>query len=231
MLGVLVNTAAVIAGGLIGLVFKKGLGEKLTSAVMTILGLFTLYVGIDGALEGQDMIVVLISAVLGTIIGTLLDLDGLILKAGEKLGGKSSGSGFAQGFMSGTLLFCIGAMAVVGSLRSGLTGDHSITYTKSAMDFISAMMLTASLGVGVLFSSISVFAVQGSIVLLAGVLAPVLSETAIADLSCTGSLFIIALGLNLMGVTKIKVANGLPAIVITPVILWLWNTVSGLLVK
>lgn len=228
MIGVIVNTATVICGGLIGLLFKKGLGEKLSSAVMSVLGLFTLYIGIDGVLGGQDPLVVLISAVVGVIIGTALDLDGLIAKAGDRLGGSKSGS-FSQGFMTGSLLFCVGAMTVVGSLQSGLNGDHSIIFTKSAMDFISSMMLAASLGIGVLFSAGFVLVFQGALVLLSGALAPVLTEAAIADLGCVGSLFIIALGLNLLGVTKIKVANGLPAVFITPVVLWLWQAAAALL--
>ncbi len=229
MIGVLVNTATVICGSLIGLVFKKGLGEKFSAAVMTALGLFTIYIGVDGALAGQDPLVVLISAVLGVAIGTAVDIDCLIFRAGEKLAGKDGGSGFAQGFMTGSLLFCVGAMTVVGSLQSGLSGDNSLIFTKSAMDFISSMMLAASLGVGVLFAAGFVLVFQGGLVLLAGALAPVLTEAAIADLSCVGSLFIIALGLNLIGVTKIKVANGLPAVLITPVVLWIWQSIAAML--
>ena len=227
MLGVIVNTAAVVFGSLIGLLFKKGLGEKLSQAVMTVLGLFTLYVGIDGVLGGQDPLVVLISAVVGVIIGTALDLDGLIARAGDRLG--SGKEGFSQGFMTGSLLFCVGAMTVVGSLQSGLKGDHSLIFTKSAMDLISSMMLASSLGIGVLFAAGFVFVFQGGLVLLSGALAPVLTDAAIADLGCVGSLFIIALGLNLIGVTKIKVANGLPAVLITPAVLWLWQTIAALL--
>ena len=234
MLGTVVNAAAVIIGSLIGLLVKKGIPEKVRSAVMVGVGLCTLYIGVSGMLSGENVIVAVLSILVGVIIGTLLDIDGGLERLGgaiEKKFGKKSDSSVARGFVSGSLLFCVGAMAVTGSLASGLTGDHSIIYTKSVLDFISALMLTASLGIGVGLSAVSVFVFQGAIVLLARVLAPVLNASAINEMTCVGSLMIIALGFNLIGIAKIKIANFLPAIALAPVFSWLAGLLTGFIAK
>ena len=234
MLGTVVNAAAVIIGSLIGMVVKKGIPEKVRSAVMVGVGLCTIYIGVSGMLSGENVIVAVLSILVGVIIGTLLDIDGGLARLGgaiEKKFGKKSDSSVARGFVSGSLLFCVGAMAVTGSLASGLTGDHSIIYTKSVLDFISALMLTASLGIGVGLSAVSVFVFQGAIVLLAQVLAPVLNASAINEMTCVGSLMIIALGFNLIGIAKIKIANFLPAIALAPVFSWLAALLTGFAAK
>ena len=235
MLGTIVNAAAVVMGSLIGLLVKKGIPEKIRSAVMIGIGLCTLYIGVSGMLSGENIIVAVLSILIGTIIGTLLDIDrGINLHGNaveEKFNKKGSCASLAQGFVTGSLLFCIGAMSVTGSLNSGLTGDHSIIYTKSVLDFMSSLMLTTSLGIGVAFSAIFILVFQGGIVLLAGVLAPVLSTSAINEMTCAGSLIIVALGLNLIGITKIKIANFLPAIVLAPFFSWLAAVLTGFLEK
>ena len=233
MLGVLVNSGAVILGSLIGLLLKKGIPEKISSAVMIGLGMCTLYIGYSGSLEGENILIVIFSMVLGAVVGTILDIDGALNRLGEnvekKLSGGKSGS-IAQGFVTGTLLFCIGAMAVVGSLNSGLRGDHQITYTKSLLDFFSAMMLSASLGIGVMFSSVSIFIYQGLIVCLASFIEPFISGgTIIAEMTCAGSLLIVGLGLNLMGISKIKVANYLPVLVFVPIVYKIYEYGSALI--
>lgn len=221
MLGVLVNVAAVIVGSLIGLLCKKGIPEKISDAIMTGIALCTVYIGISGALKGDNTIVLILSMVLGAAVGTVLDIDGLISRTGSSLEARFSredGSvSIAQGFVTASLLFCIGAMTVVGSIKAGL-GDNEMLYTKSVLDFISAIMLSVSLGIGVIFSAAFVLVFQGALALLAGVIAPVLSEAAINELICAGSVMILALGLNMLKVTKIKVANYLPALLFAPVI-------------
>ncbi len=224
MFGVLVNTATVLLGSLIGLLCKKGIPERLSSAVMTGIGLCTVAIGITGLLDGENALVLIISIVLGVLVGELLDLDGHLNGLVEKVAGRAAGAGKAaqisQGFITACLLFCIGAMTIVGSLNAGLRGDNEMLLTKSLLDFISSMMLSATLGIGVLFSAAFVLIFQGAIVLLAGVLAPVLSEACIAELTCAGSLMILALGLNIVGITKIKVINFLPALLLVPLVLW-----------
>lgn len=220
MIGVFVNTVAVIIGSLIGLIFRKGIPQKISDSVMTGIGLCTLYIGISGSLSGQNTIAAILAMVLGAIIGTLIDLDGKLNRLGQWIGNKTKStagtSSVTQGFVTASLLFCIGAMTITGSLTAGLTGDNSTIFTKSLLDLISSIMLSASLGIGVLFSAVFVFAFQGSIVILAKYIEPLLVYGAKEELICVGSLLIIALGLNLIGVSKIKTANYLPAIFLAP---------------
>ena len=191
MLGVTVNMLACVAGSLLGLLFRKGIPERFSEAIMKALGLCVFLVGVSGALKGENTIVVIISMVLGTLVGTAVDIDGLLNRAGKAIEDKVSKNGngsFAKGFVTGSLLFCVGAMAIVGSLSAGLTGDNSTLYTKSVIDFFSAMMLTVTLGPGVALAGVSVFVYQGAIALLAGVLAPILSEPVTNEIICAGSL-------------------------------------------
>lgn len=221
MLGVIVNTLAVLAGSSVGLLLKQRIPKKITDAIMTAIGLCTLYIGISGALQGSSPIVLIVSLVLGTAAGTLLDIDGKlggIGKAIEKRISKNGGENtVAQGFITGSLLFCVGAMTIVGSLNSGLTGDHTLIFTKSALDLISSCMLAGTLGIGVMFAAIFVFVVQGALVLMAGLLQSLLTDPMlIAEITCVGSVMIIGLGLNLLGLSKFKIADMLPGIIFAP---------------
>jgi len=235
MLGVLVNTVAVVVGSLIGLLFKKGIPQKLTDAVMLGIGLCTLYIGVDGALEGENTLILIGSIAIGAIVGTALDLDGWLNKLGQAVGrrggGGDGGVSVAAGFVTASMLFCIGAMTFVGCLEAGLTGNNRLLLTKSLLDFISSIVLSVSLGAGVLFSAAFVLVFQGVIVLAAQWLSPILTASAIAEITCAGSVIIIALGLNLIGVTKVKVANYLPAIVAAPLLSWLAPLISSLFGK
>ena len=232
MLGVIVNTIAVIVGSSVGLLCKKGIPKKFSDAIMTGIALCTVYIGISGALKGENTIVLIFSMVLGAIVGTALDIDGYLNRLGGVLEAKFSKpgekGGIAQAFVTASLLFCVGAMTIVGSLTAGLTGDNEMLFTKSVLDLISAAMLSVSLGIGVLFSAAFVFVMQGALVLLAGLLEPVLTAAAINEIICYGSLLIIGLGLNMLGITKIKVANYLPAFLFAPVVLWLVSFIPGL---
>ena len=230
MFSVFVNTFTVILGSIIGLVCKKGIPDRLSSAVMTGIGLCTLVIGVTGVLSGSNTLVLILSIVLGVIVGELLDLDGRVNGLVEKVAAKTAGEGKAaqisQGFITACLLFCIGAMTIVGSLNAGLKGDHEMILTKSLLDFISSIMLSATLGIGVLFSAVFVLVFQGGIVLLAQYLAPFLSEAVVNELTCAGSLMILALGLNIIGVTKIKVINFIPALLIVPVAVMLFSALG-----
>ncbi len=229
MFGVFVNTAAVVIGSLIGLLFRRGIPEKLAKAAMTGNGLCTLYIGISGSLKGHSAITAILSVVSGAVLGTALGIDHGIERLGQRVQQRfSSRSGTksiapAEGFVTASLLFCVGSMTIVGSLNAGLSGDYEMLYTKSVLDFLSSIMLSVSLGAGVLFSSVFVFVFQGAIVLSAQLLKPLLTTVAIAEMSCAGSILIIALGLNLLGITKIKVADCLPAIALAP----LFSSLTG----
>lgn len=221
MSGVLVNTGAVLIGSLIGLLVGKGIPERVSKAVMTAIGLCTIYIGVSGALQGQETIVLIISIVLGTIIGTLIDIDKGIQKTGDfferKFPSKNKKVNITEGFMTGSMLFCIGAMTVIGSVNAGLRGDNELLYTKSILDCISSCMLAGTLGIGVMFAAVFVLVFEGGLVLLSGLLQNVLTDGLIvAEIVSAGSIMIIGIGLNLIGVTKIQVANMLPAIFLVP---------------
>ena len=222
MLGVIVNVITVILGSCVGLVFKKGIPERVSTTAMIGLGACTLYIGISGSLCGENPLILIAAVVLGVIVGTLLNIDGAINKLANKVetafkkeGSKTS---LAEGLVSATLLFCVGSMTVTGSLQAGLTGDNSVLITKAMLDLVSSMMLASSLGIGVLLAAVSVFVIQGGLVLLAVVIAPLMSSGAINEMTCAGSILIIMIGTNLMGITKIKVADFLPAILFAPII-------------
>lgn len=222
MVGVIVNVITVIIGSCIGMLFKKGIPERISSAVMTGLGACTLYIGISGSLCGENVLILIASVVLGAIVGTLLNIDGAINTLAGKVEAKFSNGGksisLAEGLVSATLLFCVGSMTVTGSIRAGLTGDNSVLITKAMLDLVSSMMLASSLGIGVLLAAVSVFVIQGGLVMFAGFIAPLMSTAAINEMTCAGSLLIVMIGTNLMGITKIKVADFLPAILFAPII-------------
>ena len=221
MLGVLVNTAAIIVGSLVGIMLKKGLPERVSKALTTAIALAVMYIGIDGMMNGENTLVLVLSMVIGAVIGTLLDLDSRLETLGKKIESRfksNENNRIAEGFVSATLLFCVGAMAIVGALQSGLTGNHETQYTKAILDLISAAILASTLGWGVMLAAVSVFALQGSVVVLAQLVEPYLNDYVIGEMTCAGSVLILALALNMLGITKIKLMNLLPAMFV-PIVL------------
>ena len=218
MMGTIVNALGVLLGGAVGLVIHKllhrGIPERFSEIIMKGIGLCVVYIAFGGILDGSNALITIFSMVLGVIIGEWLDIDGRVQKLSEKLEkrfAKDGDSSFSQGFMTATLLFCVGTMAIKGSLDSGISCDHATLYAKSMMDTISACVFASSLGVGVLFSSVPVLIYQGTITLLATVAAPFLSEVVIAEMNTVGSLLLFGLALNLLNVTKLKLMNYIPA--------------------
>ena len=227
MLGVLVNVATAVLSGIFGALFKKGIPEKITKAVMIAVGLCVLYIGIDGALKGENTLVLIISMLVGTLIGSLIDIDDKINRLGlfveRKFNKGEKKVSIAEGFVTATLLFCVGSMTVVGSLNAGLRGDNQMLYTKAILDLVSGTVIATSCGIGVAFSGLSVLVIQGGIVLLAQQLNGILTAQAIDEMTCVGSVIIIALGLNLVGISKFKVANFMPAIFLAPLVCMILN--------
>lgn len=225
LLGTLVNTAAVLVGGTVGLILNSRFPKRISDALMKSLGLCVLLIGITGILKGENQLITIVSMALGTIIGEFCDLDGKLNTLGDTLQSRfknaSGKTSIAEGFVNASLLFCVGAMSIVGSLQSGLTGDNQMIYTKSLLDLVSSLIFASTLGVGVLFSAAFVLLYQGSIVVLAHYIAPFLSDAVIAEMTCAGSLIIIGLALNMLGITKLKVMNLVPAIFL-PIILYLF---------
>ena len=222
MIGVMVNVLTVLIGSVAGLLLKRGIPERVTESLMTGIGLCTIFIGVSGALQGENTLILILSMAIGTVIGTLLDIDSALNRLAsyveQRFRQENGKVTLAEGFVTASLLFCVGAMTIVGSLQVGLTGDMEMLYTKATLDLISSCVLAASLGVGVLLSDFFVLGFQGGIVLLARFVAPFLTEYAISEMTCAGSVLIIGLGLNLIGVTKIKVANYLPVIFIPPIL-------------
>ena len=210
------------------IVVQKGIPNRIADAVMKILGAVVLCMGITGIFKGENSLVLLVSIVLGTIVGALIDIDAGITKLGKRLERKigAGAIGFTQGIVTATLLFCVGAMGIVGAIQAGTAGDNSTLFAKSVLDGVEAVMLAATLGIGVLASAPCILIVEGGIALLAGLLAPVLTAAMIAEMTCVGSLMIIVLGLNIMNITDYKAANCLPAIVFTPFITALFSLVG-----
>ena len=237
MIGVIANTITVLIGSLCGLLLCRGIPEKVSDTVMRAIGLCTLYIGISGALEGENTLVLILSMAIGTMIGVWLDIDKHFTQSVEKIETKfRRGDGkvsLAEGFISASLLFCVGAMTIVGSLQAGLTGDNRMLFTKSILDLISSFIFASTLGIGVVASAGFVFVFQGAIVLAATWLAPLLSDAVIAEMTCAGSLLIVALGLNLIGVTKLKILNYLPAVflplLLCPVYDWISSWLAAIL--
>lgn len=223
MLGTVVNSLAVIAGGSVGLLLKKGLSQRFSNILMNGIALCTLYIGISGSLSGENTLITIISLIVGALIGEALDLNGKVVRLGswveQKFKAESDEkNSIAEGFVTASLLFCVGAMTIVGSLESGLTGNHRMLFTKAALDGIVSVIFASSLGVGVVLSAAFIFVFQGAITMLAQFAAPYLSTAVIGEMTCVGSLLIIGLGLNMLKLTDLKIMNYLPAIFI-PIIL------------
>lgn len=223
MLGTIVNTVAVIIGGTIGMFLQKGLSQRLSDTIMKGLGLCTLYLGISGSLKGENSLILIISIVAGALIGEGVDLDKRLNQFGGWLESRFKSKegqriSIAEGFVTASLLFCVGAMTIVGSLQSGLTGNHEMLFNKSVLDCVAAVIFASSLGIGVIFSAAFVFVYQGAITLLAQWVSPILTDNIINEMTCVGSVIIAGLALNMLGITKLKVMNYVPAIFI-PIIL------------
>ena len=222
MIGVLVNTVAVLAGSIIGILFRNRLKESLRNSVMKALGLCTLLIGIMSAVETKELLCIIICMVLGTLLGEVLHIDDRIENAadsikGKLLKGRSGGSGmesFTDGFVSASILFCIGSMTIVGSLEAGIRHNYSILFAKSTMDFISSMAFGAAMGYGVTCSAAFVLVFQGALVLLSTWIGSALSDAVVTEMSAVGGVILLGMALNLLGCTRerIKVANMLPAI-------------------
>ena len=227
-MGVLANTAAVIIGSLLGMLFKGGLKQKYQDILMQALGLSTMFIGASGTLSKmlvisdnsisvQGTMMIIANLVIGALVGEFMDIEQKLELFGEWLKKKvkrENDSKFVDGFVTSSLVICVGAMAIVGSLQDGLVGDPSTLYTKAILDFVIVMVFSSTLGIGVLFSALPIFVYQGAIYLFAGFLSPYLTTHVINNLTLVGNILIFAVGVNLCFGKKIKVGNLLPAMII-----------------
>lgn len=236
-LGTIINIVAILVGATIGMVIKGGLASRYESIVMHSIGLSVIFIGITGVLSQMLVIengsfstrytlLMIISLIVGSLIGEKINIEEKLEKFGESCKTKfkfkgDKGNDFVEGFVSSSLLFCVGAMAIVGSLNDGLNHDYSTLVAKSLMDMVASVVLAASLGIGVYFSILAVGIYQGSITLLASLISPYLNDTIISQISCIGSILIFALGLNMIFGKKIRIGNMLPSIFIPVIIYYL----------
>lgn len=218
LLGSIVNGGAVVVGGLVGMFVGKLLPERLRTSVMAALSLMTIGIAVPGLLKSSNALIPIISMVIGTIIGELLNIDAAVNKLGENLQKRFSGSRVTEGFVTGSLVFAIGALAVMGPLQSGLQHQHDLLFSKSVIDGVASIVFASTLGLGVALSGLMVFAVEGSIALLASVVAPYLGEAVVNEITFVGSLLIVGISLNLLGITKLRILNMVPAILL-PILL------------
>lgn len=230
-LGTIINVAGILAGGMIGLLFGKALKERYQETLVSAIGVCTLFIGISGALEKMltvadgklstsGTMMMIGSFAIGALIGEWINLEDRMEQFGRWLKVKTGSEGdtsFVDGFVTASLTVCIGAIAVVGSIRDGINGDYSILAAKAVLDLIIVMIMTASMGKGCIFSAIPVAIFQGAVTLLAGLLEPLMTEQALTNLSLTGSVMIFCVGVNLAWGKKIKVANLLPTLVVAVV--------------
>ena len=226
-LGTIINVAGIIFAGLLGMLFGKIMPERLQDSLSKSCGICVIFIGIAGALEGMMSVegaslvsgktmLIILSIALGALVGELLNIEACIEKFGEWLKvktGNSSERRFVEGFVTASLTVCIGAMAIVGSIQDGIFGDYSILATKAILDLIIILVMTCSLGKGCIFSAIPVAILQGGVTILARVIKPLMTESALSNLSLVGSILIFCVGINLVWEKKVRVANLLPAII------------------
>ncbi len=214
MFGTIVNSVAIIAGSLIGLLFKGGISQSYKTTVMQAVGLAVVLIGLKGAFKTDEILLMIASLVLGGLLGEYLAIEDKLEKAGKWLEARFSrnGNNIATGFVTASLIYCVGSMAIVGSLESGLAGNHQTLYAKSILDGVASIILASTLGLGVMFSAAAVLVYQGAITLTATLIKPFLTPAAINEMSAIGGVLIMAIGINLLEIKKIRVGNLLPAI-------------------
>lgn len=235
MIAAVINAIGIAIGGTIGTLFRGKISDKLINALMTAMGLVVILIGVQGAVGSEDTLCVVISLALGAIIGELLHIDRFLDGIGDKVKGKLSGKKFAEGqfsegLITASVLFTVGAMAILGSIEAGINNNYSILFTKTVMDTISAIALSSALGIGVMFALVPVFVWEGLLILLAGVVSPILGADVITEMSAVGGAMFIGMGINMTGIAdrKINVSNLIPALVIPIVYMPLSSLLGGL---
>lgn len=218
-LGTMANCLAIMTGALLGVVFKRGLPDKWQQTMMSSIALCIVIIGVQMALKTNNIVIIIFSLVLGSVLGELLDIEAWMTRLGEKMGYRLGGGDataaarIAEGFVSTSILFCSGAMAIVGSIQDGLAADHTTLFAKATLDGLIALILSANMGVGVLLSAVSVGLYQGAITLLAGVVGPLITEAMLLEITAAGGVMIMAIGTNMLHITKIRIGNMLPGMV------------------
>ncbi|OAT79477.1 DUF554 domain-containing protein [Desulfotomaculum copahuensis] len=222
MIGTITNVAAIVAGTVLGCLLQKGIPGPVKKTVMQGISLTIVLIGLQMAMQTKSPLIVIVSMVLGGITGEMINIEKRLNQAGcyleKRLGG--NGNGIARAFVASSLIYCVGAMAVVGSIQDGLTGQPATLFAKSMLDGTTAIFFASTMGVGVIFSAIPVLLYQGGITLGAALLKGILSPPVIAEITATGGLLIVGIGINMLGIKEIKVGNLLPAILFAALLAW-----------
>lgn len=235
MIATVVNAVAVVLGSFIGLLAKNGIKEKYARTITAGLALCVMVIGIMSAVLTANILIVIVSIVIGIIIGELLDIEGRLERLGIRLksrfGGKAENSRFTEGFVSASLLFCVGSMAIMGSLEAGINNNYSVIFSKSVIDAVTSVTLAAAMGIGVMISAAAVLIYQGAITLLAAWVGPFLSAAVVTEMSAVGGAMLIGIAINMLGLGKenIRVGNMLPAIFLPIGLLPLFDWIGSLL--
>lgn len=223
-LGTIVNAVGIFAGAVLGLIFKKGLPKKWQETMMSGIAICIIVIGVQMALKTNNIVIVIFSMVIGSILGEIIDIEAGMNRIGEVLGKRIAGSNksvaaeIAAGFVNASVLFCSGAMAIVGSIQDGLLGDHATLFAKATLDGLISLVLTANLGVGVALSALSVGIYQGAITMLAGFIGPYITDAMLAEITGSGGVMIMAIGTNMLHLTKIRIGNMIPAMFVAALI-------------
>jgi uncharacterized membrane protein YqgA involved in biofilm formation len=224
MIGTIVNTVAVISGSLIGLSVKSKLPEKYINTIFQAIGLFTIVVGVSMSLKSGHLLIILLSLIFGVIIGEAFNLENKVQNLSNWLKRKikSKDERFTEGLITAFLLYCVGTLTVVGAIEEGLGQGNDLLMMKSVMDGISSIALASALGMGVMVSALPLFILQGGITLFAGFFHEYLTTAYINELSATGGIILVGLGINLLRIKEIKVLNMIPALLVVPLITWIF---------
>ena len=216
MLGTMVNTLSIVVGSLIGLFFKGSIPDTYSKTIMHGIGLVVILIGLKTALQTDAILIVIISLAMGSLLGEWLRIEDRLDQFGNWIGRRlaKDSEGISKGFVSASLLYCVGAMAIIGSMESGLTGNHQTLYAKSILDGIGSILFASTLGIGVIFSAVSVFVYQGILTLTASSIKPFLRPEVVSQMSAVGGLLIVAIGIGLLEIKKLRIGNMLPGIFI-----------------
>lgn len=228
MLGTIANVAAIAAGVVVGLAVRRGISEKIQTTIMQGLGLVVLLVGFKMAWQTQNEIILILSLAAGAVLGGYIDIENKLNAFGKWLENKvgSRRKGVSKAFITASLIYCVGAMTIMGSIEDGLTGEPKVLYIKSMLDGTASIIFTAAMGVGVILSIIPVFIIQGSITLFAESIKEILTDNMVAEMNAVGGLLIVGIAFNLLGIKKINVVNLLPAVPLVLLFIWLADKLS-----
>jgi uncharacterized membrane protein YqgA involved in biofilm formation len=223
MLGTIVNATAVLVGGTLGLIFKAKLAERFSTIIFQAIGLFTLFLGAQMAFRTEKILIMVFSLVLGAIIGEIINIEKGLNRFSDNLQSrfKTKNEQFNTGLITAFMLFCMGSMTILGAFEEGLGQSSELLFTKSLMDGFSSIILAATFGIGVLFSVIPLLLYQGGLTLFASELSAILTEPIIREITAVGGILLLGLGLNILNITKIRITNMLPALIVVGVLSWL----------